>query len=165
MRSAMAARACNSAAALLRLQFEALLRSAWGLFAATTSEVERLSQALSHETEAAAKNLPSVVKMLEAVAKAAPQGLAAPLEEFHVHSRHALNSFVHSGIHALRRAEGGFPVELALQLVRMSNGLLHFAYRMLASLTGSQAKMNEITGLHAQYVHCLPVPMTQVAAG
>ncbi len=156
-RAAFAASAPNSAASLLRLQFEALVRAAWGLFAATDAELAKLSAALDISAEHTAKNSPGVVEMLKDVGKTAPPGLAVPLQEFHDNSRHALNSFVHTGIHALRRAQEGFPVPLAMQLVQMSNGLLHFAYRMLASLTGSQARMDAVTRAYAEFADCLPL--------
>src|SRR3954451_12395931 len=64
------------------------------------------------------------------------------LEEFNRYSRHALNSFVHSGIHALHRTRHGYPEDMALTAVRFSNGLSHLGYRLLASLSGSQNRMN-----------------------
>jgi hypothetical protein len=39
----------------------------------------------------------------------------------------------------------------------MSNGLLHFAYRLLATLTGSQSRMDEVTRSYKAFVDCLPV--------
>jgi len=97
------------------------------------------------------------MEMLDAVVKKAPQGLAAPIAEFNHYSRHALNSFVHSGIHPLRRAREGFPLEMASTIVRQSNGLMHFAYRMLASLSGSQRRMDRVTHLYKEFTDCLPM--------
>jgi len=74
--------------------------------------------------------------------KKAPQGLSLPLAEFNQFSRHALNSFVHSGIHPLRRVREGYPAQMAATMIRISNGLMHFAYRLLASLSGSQRQMD-----------------------
>lgn len=159
VRAAFELGAPSSAAALLRLQYEALLRAAWSLYAASDLQVGKLSSELSLEAELAAKNLPGLKDMLESVKKGAPAGLSAPLEEFYVNSRHALNSFVHTGIHALRRHQDGFPEPLAVQLIQMSNGLLHFAYRMLASFSG-QAKMNAVTRIYVEFADCLPVHKT-----
>lgn len=157
LRSAFAAIAPNTGAALLRLQYEALLRAAWLLYAASPSQVTKLAGVLDLETEQAAKNLPGYMEMLESVGKRAPEGLAAPLAEFNQYSRHALNSFVHSGIHPLRRAQEGFPLELAHRLITMSNGLVHFAYRMLAFLSGSQRRMDKVTHIYRMFDDCLPV--------
>lgn len=95
--------------------------------------------------------------MLDAVVKKAPQGLAAPIAEFNQYSRHALNSFVHSGIHPLRRAREGFPQELAATMVRFSNGLMHFSFRILASLSGSQRRMDRVTGVYLDFTDCVPM--------
>jgi hypothetical protein len=162
LRTAFGAVAPNSGAALLRLQFEALLRAAWLLYSANPNQVEKLAQVLNLEAEQAAKNMPTYMEMLNAVAKQAPAGLSAPLVEFNQYSRHALNSFVHSGIHPLRRAKEGFPVALAGRLVLMSNGLLHFAYRMLAILSGSKYRLDKVTDMYMEFKDCLPV--TDVSA-
>ncbi len=112
LRAAAVAGALNSAAALLRLQFEAVLRSAWLLFAATPAQVDKLEKVLDLDAEQAAKRSAGYMEMLIAVEKCAPAGLAAPLSEFNRYSRHALNSYVHTGIHPLARVRAGFPVDL-----------------------------------------------------
>ena len=157
LRAAFAVAAPNSGSAVLRLQYEALLRAAWLLFAATPAHVEKLGRTLDLEAEQAAKNLPGYMEMLDAVVKKAPQGLSAPIAEFNQYSRHALNSFVHSGIHPLRRVREGYPVEMAATVVRFSNGLMHFAYRMLASLSGSQRRMDRVTHLFKEFTDCVPM--------
>ena len=157
LRAAFAVAAPNSGAAVLRLQYEALLRAAWLLYSASPTHIDKLAQALDLEAEQAAKKLPGYMEMLEAVVKKAPQGLSAPIAEFNQYSRHALNSFVHSGIHPLQRAREGFPLELAATMVRFSNGLMHFAYRMLASLSGSQRRMDRVTHLYKEFTDCVPM--------
>lgn len=157
LRSAFALRAATSGSALLRLQYEALLRGVWLMFAATPAQVAKLASALGGESEQAAKNLPGYSEMLNVVLKSAPEGLVAPLAEFNQYSRHALNSFVHSGLHALHRARHGYPEEMALTVVRFSNALSHFAYRMLAGMSGSQRRMDRVTRLYLEFTDCLPV--------
>jgi hypothetical protein len=157
LRAAFGAAAPNSGSAVLRLQYEALLRAAWLLYAATPAQVDKLGRILDLDAEQSAKSLPGYMEMLEAVVKNAPQGLSAPLAEFNQYSRHALNSFVHSGIHPLRRARDGFPMTLAITAVRFSNGLIHLAYRTLASLTRSKRRMDRVTHLYKVFNDCLPM--------
>lgn len=157
LRSAFASMAPNSAAALLRLQFEALLRSAWLLYSASPEQIAKLDRNLDEESERIAKNLPGLMDMLAAVEKLAPHGLSAPLTEFNHYHRHALNSFVHGGIHPIRRSMDGFPLALVHKLIVMSNGLLHLAYRIMADLSSSQARMNNVTRLYIEFADCLPV--------
>ena len=157
VRTAFAIDAPSSACGVLRLQYEALLRASWLLFAATPAQIEKLGRELTPEAELAAKNLPTAGEMLSKVLAAAPSGLTAHLAEFNEYSRHALNSYVHSGIHPLRRVREGFPVEMAMNLIRISNGLMHMAYRMLANLMGSQRRMDKVTHLYKQFTDCCPM--------
>lgn len=158
LRAAFTVGAPNSGAAVLRLQYEALLRAVWLLYAASPAHIDKLDRVLDLAAEQAAKNLPGYMDMLKAVVKKAPEGLAAPIAEFNHYTRHALNSFVHSGIHPLRRAREGFSLEMASTIVRFSNGLMHFAYRMLASLSGSQRRMDRVTSVYLSFLECVPVP-------
>jgi hypothetical protein len=55
-------------------------------------------------------------------------------------------------------------LELAATMIRFSNGLMHFAYRMLASMSGSQRRMDRVTHLYKEFADCVPmskVPTTQ----
>jgi hypothetical protein len=157
LRAAFLVDAPNSASAVLRLQYEALLRGVWLMFAATTAQVEKLAATLDLESEQAAKNLPGYMEMLNAVKKVAPAGLAEPLAEFNQYSRHSLNSFVHGGIHPLHRTRHGYPAEMATTVVHFSNGLMHMAYRLLATLSGSQRRMDRVTRLYIDFCDCLPM--------
>jgi hypothetical protein len=60
-------------------------------------------------------------------------GLVIPLVEIRENQWKAMNSFVHGGIHPLQRSDG-FPVQLAAQVVRNSNGIAHIACRLLIRL-------------------------------
>jgi hypothetical protein len=157
LRAAARIGAMNSAAAVLRLQYEAVLRAAWLLFAAGPVQLEKLTRSLDLEAEQAAKNVPGYLDMLTAIQNTAPEGLAAPLAEFNQYSRHALNSFVHTGIHPLTRVRAGFPLNQAETVLRFSAGMMHFGYRLLAALTGSQDLMNAVTRTCSAFTDCLPI--------
>lgn len=76
LRASAQVEAMNSAAGLLRLQYEAVLRAAWLLFSASPGQVEKLTSGLDLESEQIAKNLPGYLEMLAAIEKSAPEGLA-----------------------------------------------------------------------------------------
>ena len=57
LRAAFAVGSPNSGSAVLRLQYEALLRAAWLMFAATPAQIDRLARTLDLEAEQAAKNI------------------------------------------------------------------------------------------------------------
>lgn len=156
VRIAFEANASNSATALVRLQYEALVRAAWLLHAASDFEVEKLSAALDEHSSQRAKNVAGPADMLESLAARAPAGLIGPLQQFDDLSRKGLNSYVHAGLHPLQRVAQGFPQPLAEQLVRNSNGLMHMAYRLLATLSGNQALVDVTTSAHLAFADCLP---------
>lgn len=157
LRAAFAIGSPNSGSAVLRLQYEAVLRAAWLLYAASQDQISKLTTTLDLDAEQVAKRLPGYLDMLEAIVKKAPTGLSSPLVEFNQYSRHALNSFVHSGIHPLRRARDGYPAAIGATVIRFSNALTHFAYRILASLSGSQRRMDKATRVYQSFEDCVPM--------
>lgn len=78
------------------------------------------------------------------------------LVQFKDVSWHAMNLFVHGGIHPLRRQSEGFPVHLALQIVRNSNGLLTMTGMMLALLTGDAVAATAMRQIQPAFADCLP---------
>lgn len=128
----------NAACALLRSQYEAALRGAWALYAASNEKLDKLNRPLDLDSEQAAKNLDGPEKMLDALKAHAAfnqqlLGLVIPLVEIRENQWKAMNSFVHGGIHPLQRTEG-FPLQLAVQVVRNSNGISHIACRLVMRL-------------------------------
>ena len=105
---------------------------------ASNEKVDKLNRPLDLDSEQAAKSLTGPEKMLAALKARAgfnPQlmGLVIPLVEIRENQWKAMNSFVHGGILPLQRT-GGFPVQLAAQVVRNSNGISHIACPLLMRL-------------------------------
>lgn len=50
-----------------------------------------------------------------------------------------------------------YPIDLALTVVRFSNAILHFGYRLLATLTGSQRRMDRVTRIYVDFRDCVPI--------
>lgn len=152
----------NSACAMLRTQYEALLRGAWAMYAATDAQVEKLLQPLGPESEQAAKNLPGAAEMLSRLERqmdAAPGlvGVVVPLRQIYDASWRAMNSFVHGGIHPMNRAESGFPDPLATQILRNSNGIMHLSFRLLARLGPSADIARAVDQAYLDFQDCLPM--------
>jgi len=145
------------AAAVLRSQFEAVLRGIWVLYRATDEQIERLTSTLSIESQQATKNIPQVAEMLGMLEKI-PQlaNLLVALQEFKGSSWMPLNSFVHSGIHAVHWTRFEPPQALIEQMFRSSNGLAVLACQHLAILTGRVGLQNEVIAACAAYSSCLP---------
>jgi hypothetical protein len=160
LRTLMALRQPTSAVSLLRLQFEALVRALWVIYAASDTAVAKLLAPLTQESAQAAKNLPSVSEMMEQLGKRVGQGVPVAAHEMLVQfkdvSWQAMNSFVHGGIHPLRRSIEGFPVGLALQVLRNTNGLVTMTGMTLAILTCDEAIATPMSKIQPEFADCLP---------
>ncbi len=145
--------------ATLRSQYEALVRSVWVLYCATDLQVEKLDAVLNTESQQASKNIPTVNVMLGELDNI-PQikNLLISFHEFKDSSWLPLNSFVHSGIHAVFWTKHKAPPELIEQLFRISNGLNIIAFQEMGILTGRQNIQKEIFSVIAHYSDCLPKP-------
>jgi hypothetical protein len=150
----------TSAVSLMRLQFEALTRGIWLLYAANDVAIAKLASPLTLESELAAKKLPSMNEMVAQIGKrvgvSAPKAAHQMLVHFKDVSWYALNSFAHVGIHPLRRHLEGFPRPLALQVLRSSNGLSTMAGMVLAILTGDEAITKSMGAIQSEFSDCLP---------
>ena len=160
LRALMALGLLTSAVSLMRLQFEALTRAMWLIYAASDHAIAKLLAPLTPESEQKAKNLPSASDMIEQIGKRVGQGVPAVAHQMLVHfkdvSWDAMNSFVHGGIHSLRRSAEGFPVHLALQVLRNANALATMTGMALAVLTGDEAITKPMSKIQLEFADCLP---------
>lgn len=151
----------TSAVSMLRLQFEALTRAMWLLYAASDLAVEKLTAPLTLETEKAANKLPMVSEMVEMIVKTAPPEASRMLVQFRDVSWRAMNSFVHSGIHPLLRHREGYPLPLILQIMQNSNGLLTMTGMLAAILTGDERCTKPMRKIQTDFIDCLPQLLPQ----
>lgn len=148
-----------SAVVVHRSQFEALLRSIWILYAAPEEQLSKLSANLTVETEQSAKNLPQAADMMAAVNKKGPPQAYEALNRFKENSWKALNSYVHAGIHPIRRHAEGYPTQLIEGIARNANGLAILSAMQAVVLSGVQPLQREILDLATQYPDCMPPPL------
>lgn len=142
-----------------RAQFEALLRAIWILYAASEEHLGKLDAELTVETEQGAKNLPLAYEMMTFLEKKAPPQVYEALSRFKENSWKALNSYVHAGIHPLKRHKEGYPIALIENIVRNSNGLAVMSAMHAAVLSGVQPLQKEILMLAGRYANCMPQPL------
>lgn len=142
-----------------RAQFEALVRAVWLLYVATEKNVRKLSNTLTIETEQSAKNMPLVDEMMAGIKKKAPPQAFDALNRFKENSWKALNSYVHAGIHPIRRHSDGYPGKLIEDVTRNANGLAIVSAMQAVVLSGIQPLQKEILDLAAQYPNCMPPPI------
>ena len=147
-----------SALVVHRSQFEAVVRSLWVLYGANDQVVGKLSAELNLETELAAKNIPTASKMMEDLAVKAPPNAFKPLNHFKTHSWGALNSYVHAGIHPIRRHAEGYPPWLLANVMKNVNGLTVVTAMQAAMLTVGTELQQEVLDIAERYQHVLGEP-------
>ena len=146
----------TSAMAMLRLQYEALVRVIWVLYVAPDSMLAKLVAPLTPESAHAASNsLPTFSTMLKEIEKHGPPAVHRHLSEFKDYSWRPLNSFVHSGIHAVSRQRDGYAVGHLEQAVRQSNNLVHMSAMALAIHLESADLTRSVAARHRDYADCL----------
>jgi len=160
LRQLFATRLPVSATVVMRAQFEALLRACWLLYVAPDTAIAKLGATLDLEGEQAAKNLAGAEDMLQALQRARTVQNAVAVDmltEFKQYHWRALNSFTHTGLHAISRAaSAGFPVVLAETAIRHSNGLLVMAGMLRAILSGRPDLIQRVKALQVRYVPVFP---------
>jgi hypothetical protein len=142
--------------AIVRMQFEALARAMWLLYAASDEDVAKAGAMLTIESEQAAKNLPMAAKMVDALEGKGPPAAFQMMSGFKEAMLPALHSFMHVGLHPLSRHMQGYPEPLLVQVLWNSNALLLQTGIMLGVLTGDQKAVTAVRGLYALFADCLP---------
>lgn len=146
----------TSAVGLLRLQYEALVRAMWLLYAASDAAVERLAAELTDEMAKKAEKMPMLSEMLSKLEGKAPAEPLSMLLEFKQYSWKSLSSFIHGGIHAINRHSKGYPVLLLEQALRASNGVSLMVGMLLVILSGDPAQRGKIRKVQIEFADCLP---------
>jgi hypothetical protein len=145
-----------SALVVHRAQFEAILRSVWLTYAASDSDVAKLTANLDLESEQAAKNISQTQHMMEALETSGPKEAHAALARFKDNSWKALNSYAHAGIHPLRRHAEGYPMALAHGVLCNANGLALLSGMQAVVLSGAQPLQRAVLDLGAKHPSCMP---------
>lgn len=144
----------TSALGILRMQYEALVKSIWALYAASENSIQKLQSELSNDTAKWADKLPTLNEMLDELNDKAPQAALSPLIEFRDYSWKPLSSYIHGGIHALSRHKEGYPEQLLTQALKSSNGLLMMAGMMLVILSGDKNQSGKVSIIQKQFADC-----------
>lgn len=148
-----------SALVVHRAQFEALTRSIWLAYAASDEQISKLTGDLSLESEQAAKNMPQIAQMMQALDKSGPQQAYEALARFKENSWKALNSYAHAGIHPIRRHHDGYPLKLLHDVLCNTNGLAVMSCMQAVVLSGQQPLQRTLLELAGKHSACIPPPI------
>lgn len=145
-----------SAIALLRPQYECLVRAVWARHAASPTDLARLLAPLTSESEQAAKKLPGVSVMLKAIGGCGQKEAAAVLGRARTRLWDGLNSFVHGGIHPFQRGQSGYPLPLLIDVLKNSNAMLVLTLVVLAELVNDTRVVELLAAVHGEFQDILP---------
>ena len=142
--------------ALLRPQFESLVRAIWLVYAASEAQVEKLAMPLTIETARRGDDLPmlsEMLKRLEATSEA-PRHIVVQLQAYKDITWKALNSFTHGGMHPLSKYVTGYPPKLVFDTLCNSNGIFMMAAQLLCILTGIPENQAQWRKLIDEFTDC-----------
>jgi hypothetical protein len=94
--------------------------------------------------------------MIKQINRKAPAEATRMLSEFRDVTWKASSSYVHSGIHAMKRHGEGYPIPLVKQIMTNSNGLVMLSAVHLASMSGNEHVLKDITRIRDTYRDVLP---------
>ena len=152
-----------SAIALLRPQFEAVVRALWLHEVADDGWIERYLSAAKANPTKEPNPSPKVDKLLEALAPTRHAPAVRMLAALKDAAWGPLNSYVHSGLHPVLQQHAGFPPEYAIQTVRNSNGLAGMAATLMAIAAGNLAMATGVRRAQIDHLDCLP-PLNPIPA-
>lgn len=145
-----------SANALLRAQFEALVRGLWYCFAAKDDWFAKYLDAARASPTKDPNMSWGMDDMLDAIATNAPSQIAPQLVEFKTKAWGPLNSFVHGGVQPIALQVAGPEFALVEGTVRNSNGLTIMACAAAATLTGERRHSHEVALIQRRFLDCGP---------
>ena len=162
MRILIENRQLNSAIALLRLQYESLVRSVWIYYLTPDNFVKQLNQELSEEYRKLDNKMPTINEMLEKIKEYAddvdlPKQISELLHEFKNNLLKYLHSHIHSGTLAFSREKTGYPVILIMQMLQNSNGLVHLMNMLIAIIFKDNELRKKLLQLCYEYRECFPM--------
>jgi hypothetical protein len=144
----------GTATAILRMQFESVVRLMWLHFSAPDSFVGSYTGSISGDNPP--KEFPAVTEMIEKIKKFGVSGPGEALEEFKEVAWKGMNNHIHNGYLALSRHVNSYPDKLVIQIISNSNALNLMTAMVLARINQSQDDVNFVKGLQLSYQNIMP---------
>jgi hypothetical protein len=148
-----------SAFALMRPQYESLVRGVWLLHAANEQWVEKLAEPLTVESAKRANEGPMLAEMFKQLESApdSPAHIVDQLKQYRDTAWKALNSYAHGGLHPLSRTLTGYPIQLTYDVLRNSNAVIALTAQLESILSGDPLAMVPVRRIHTEFADCLPI--------
>lgn len=149
----------SSAIVLTRPQFESLVRGVWLLHAASDNWVGKLAEPLTPESAKRANEGLGLAAMLDELEKHpdTPAPIVKQMRDYKEVTWKAMNSYAHGGIHPLARSLTGYPIQLAYDVIRNTNGVVALTVQLLSILTEQPQSMQPVRTMHVEFADVLPL--------
>ncbi len=144
----------GTATAILRMQFESVVRLMWLHFSAADSFVESYTGGIS--VDHPPKEFPTVTEMIEKIKNSGVKGTGEMLEEFKNAGWKGMNNHIHNGYLALSRHASSYPAKLVVQIICSSNALNVMTAMVLARVNLSQTDLHFVKSLQLSYQDIMP---------
>lgn len=149
----------SSGLALMRPQYESLVRGFWLMHADTDAWIAKLRTAGQvGPNELNKLETPMISDMLKLLNKSdAPNHILKQLQDFKAITNSTLNSFTHCGLIALVNNGIGYDQKLIYDALRNCNAVAAINLQMLSILTGDEEAITPVRNMHHQFHDCLPI--------
>ena len=152
-----------SASVLLRAQFEAVTRALWLHYCAEDRWIEDYFTTLRDNPARDPSNKIKMDEMLVVLHSRAPAAIARMLQPLKQSAWGPLNSYVHSGIHAVLHQHVDMTEDFADSTLRNGNGLAGMAAMLIAVSSGESDLIHAVAQIQLDHLDCLP-PLNPPAA-
>lgn len=145
-----------SALALVRLQFEAVVRGAWILFSAPDSWVAQFSSPPASNDAEEPAEFPKMYQLLDQLgSSSAEPDLVTSLASLKTKAWDSLNSYTHGGLRSMVRTLNGHEEELLVWMLRTQNSLSYTASQLIARVADDATCSNKLFQIRNEMADCL----------
>lgn len=144
----------TTAVALLRLQYEAVVRGMWLHFAAKDTFLNKYAAPI--DVKKLPPDFPTITEMIDQISKGPVKGPGEMLQSFKDVTWSGMNSYVHNGFLPIERFINGYPNELLIQIMQSSNALNIMIAMVLARMSNDMSLVNLVKKLQIDFQDCLP---------
>jgi hypothetical protein len=146
----------TAALALVRLHFEATVRSIWFFHGASDEWLDRFAAPMAPGQLAEPVLGPNVDAMLQTLAKTAPPFLAQTLGAFKTATWQPMNSYVHGGIRPVVQSLAGCTPQQLIGVLQNGNGMALMTVNLLVVALQDPALAGRIGPIQQAHRACLP---------
>ncbi len=149
----------SSGFALMRPQFECLIRGFWLMYTDTDAWLHKVESLGNVGVDELKKfEPPMLADMFKALERSeAPAQILSQLKSYREINNITLNSFTHGGLIALVGNGAGYKPKSVYDSLRKSNAVTAINLQMLSILTGIEEAMSPVREMHRRFTDCLPI--------